>query len=111
MVASNPPRHQTFLKAFIGAGEVESNLTGVAARTENGDIEILQPAAFRNRYGVRPEPIGEGMTLNAVRFAVADVSGIAALHRENGIASRQQAGGLVVTPDAAHGATLIFEKA
>ena len=111
MLASNPAGHKDFLKAFTGVGEQRSSATGLVARTENGDIEILQPAAFRDQFGVQPKPIGEGMTLNAMRFAVADISRTAALHRQNGIASRLLAGRLVVPPDAAHGATLIFEKA
>jgi len=111
MVASNPAGRKTFLKAFTGVGEVQSTAAGVAVRTENGDIEILTPAAYRDRFGVQPEPMGEGMTLNATRFAVADILQTAALHRQNGIVSRHHTGRLVVPPDAAHGATLIFEKA
>jgi hypothetical protein len=111
MVARNPADHRNFLKAFTGVGEVQSSATGLAARTENGDIEILQPAALRDQFGVQPEPVGEGMTVKAMRFAVADISQTAALHRQDGIASRHHAGRLVVPPDAAHGATLIFERA
>jgi hypothetical protein len=49
------------------------------------------------------------MTLNAMRFVVADIAQAEALHRQNGIASRRHAGRLIVAPDVAHGATLIFE--
>ena len=111
LVANNPADHQTFLKAFTGVGEVQSSAAGVAVRTENGDIEILHAAAYRNQFGEQPEPVGEGMTLNAMRFAVADISQTEALHLRNGIAARHHAGRLAVPPDAAHGATLIFEKA
>jgi hypothetical protein len=111
MVASNPAGHQHFLRAFTGAREIHSGSGGVQARTENGDIEVLEPAAFRDRYGVKAEPIGEGMTLKAMRFSVDDISQIETLLRQNGIPLRHHAGSLVVPPDAAHGATLIFEKA
>jgi hypothetical protein len=49
------------------------------------------------------------MTLNALRFEVADIAQAEALHRQNGIASKRHVGRLVVSPDVAHGATLIFE--
>jgi hypothetical protein len=51
------------------------------------------------------------MTLNALRFEVADMAQAEASHRQNGVASRRQMGRLVVPPDVAHGATLIFETA
>lgn len=111
MVASNPAGHQNFLKAFSGVSELHSSAIGVTARTENGDIEILEPLAYRDQFGVSVQLTGGGMTLNAIRFAVADMAQIEALHRQNGIASRRLAGRLVVLPDLAHGATLIFETA
>lgn len=111
MVASNPAGHQTFLEAFTGVEKVQSNAAGVIARTENGDIEILHPTAYRDQVGTLVEPTGSGMTLNAVRFEVADIAQTEALHRRNGLDSRRHAGRLVVAPDTAHGATLIFERA
>jgi len=111
MVAGNPAGHLIFLKAFAGVGELDSNPAGVKARTENGDIEILEPAAYRDRFAVPVEASGEGMILNALRFAVADMAPAEALHRRNGIGSRRHAGRLVIPPDLAHGATLIFESA
>jgi catechol 2,3-dioxygenase-like lactoylglutathione lyase family enzyme len=63
------------------------------------------------KFGVSPDMDGEGMTLNGLRFEVADIAQTEALHRQNGIASRRHVGRLVVPPYAAHGATLIFETA
>jgi hypothetical protein len=111
MVAGNPAAHQDFLKAFTGVAELNSSAIGLKARTENGDIEILKPIAYRDQFGGSIEVIGEGMTLHAVRFAVADIAQAEALHRQNGIASRRHAGGLVIPSDLAQGATLIFEAA
>lgn len=111
MAAGSPAGHQNFLKAFTGVGELHSSATGVKARTENGDIEILEPIAFSDLSGVSVETSGEGMTLNAMRFAVADIAQVEALHRQNEMASRRHAGRVVVPPDLAHGATLIFEPA
>jgi hypothetical protein len=111
MVARDPIRHQTFLKAFTGVGVIQSKADRVSARTENGEIEILEAAAFRGQSGVSVEPGGQGLTLNAMRFAVADLLPITSLSRQNHIALHSHAGRLVIPPDVAHGATLIFEKA
>jgi hypothetical protein len=111
MVAGDPADHQTFLKAFTGVGELHSSSPAMTARTENGHIEILQPMAYRDQFGVAVEATGEGMTLNAIGFAVADIAQAEALHRQTGLASRRHAGRLIVPPDLAHGATLIFESA
>jgi hypothetical protein len=109
MVARDPLTHQTFLKAFSGVGDLSSSTTGVKARAENGEIVILNPAAYRDQFGVPVDVIDEGMTLRAIRFAVVDLAHAESLHRQNGIASQRHGGRLVVPPDLAHGATLIFE--
>jgi Glyoxalase-like domain len=111
LVADNPTDHHIFLKAFTGVRDLHSSSIGVKARTENGDVEIMEQVAFRDQFGVSPAVDGEGMTLNGLRFAVADIAQAEALHRQNGLASRRHVGRLVVPPDVAHGATLIFETA
>jgi hypothetical protein len=111
MVAENPSDHHIFLKALTGQSDLHSSSIGIKARTENGDIEIMEPVSFRDQFGVMPAVKGEGMTLNALRFAVADLAQAEALHRRSGIASQRHVGRLVIPPHAAHGATLIFETA
>jgi hypothetical protein len=111
MVADNPTDHHIFLKAFTGATDLHSSSIGIKAGTENGDIEIMEQVAFRDQFGVSLAVEGEGMTLNALRFEVADIAQAEALHRQNGIASQRHVGRLVVPPDVACGATLIFETA
>jgi hypothetical protein len=111
MIADNPTDHHIFLKAFTGVSDLHSSSIGVRARTENGDIEIMEQVAFRDQFGVLPDVNGEGMTLKGLRFAVADIAQAEALHRQNGIASRRHVGRLVVSPDVAFGATLIFQTA
>jgi hypothetical protein len=49
------------------------------------------------------------MTMNAIRFAVADLADTEALHRQNGLTVRRHGGRLIVPPEEAFGATLIFE--
>jgi hypothetical protein len=69
----------------------------------------MEQVAFAGQFGISPTVDGEGMTLNGLRFAVDDLTRAEAWHRGNGIASRRHAGRLVVPPEVAHGATLIFE--
>ena len=111
LVADNPADHHVFLKAFAGVNDLHSNSLGVKATTENGEIEIMGEVAFRDLTGVSQKAGGEGMTLNALRFAVADIARVEAQHRDNGIVSRRHAGRLMVPPELAFGATLIFEAA
>ena len=74
MVADNPTDHHIFLKAFTGVSDLHSSSIGIKARTENGDVEIMEPVAFRDQFGVSLDVSGEGMTLNAMRFAVSDIA-------------------------------------
>ena len=111
LVADNPTDHHIFLKGFTGVSDLHSSSLGITAHTENGDIEIMAPIAFRDQFGVAPDVNGEGMTLNAIRFAVADIARAEATLVSGGIAPQRHVGRLVVPPNAAFGATLIFEPA
>ena len=111
MVAENPSDHHVFLKGFTGINDLHSSSLGITARTENGDIEIMSPVAFRDQFGVAPEVSGEGMTLNAIRFAVADIGQAETTLVSAGIKPQQHVGRLVAPPAQAFGATLIFESA
>jgi hypothetical protein len=111
LVADNPADHHVFLKAFTGVSDLHASSIGIRATTENGEVEIMEQVAFRDLTGVALKADGEGMTLNALRFAVADIAAVEAQHRANGILSRRHAGRLVISPDLAFGATLIFEAA
>jgi hypothetical protein len=111
LVADNPTDHHIFLKSFSGVSDLHSSSMGITAATENGDVEIITPVAFRDQFGVAVKPSGEGMTLNALRFEVGDLAEVEALHRNNGVVSRRHSGRLIVPSDIAYGATLIFEAA
>jgi hypothetical protein len=110
MVADDPASHRDFLKAYIGGGAVNSSPAGVIAHTENGDIEILTPLAARDLLGPSVSA-SAGMTMSAIRFAVADLAQTEALHRQNGVAAGRRGDRLIVPPIEAFGATLIFEAA
>jgi hypothetical protein len=109
MVANDPDRHLDFLKAYTGAGEATSGPAGVTARTKNGEIEIVEATAARVLFAFPVKASGDGLTLNAMRFAVSDLARTEALHRQNGLAVRRHGERLIVSPEEAFGATLIFE--
>jgi hypothetical protein len=109
MVADNPTDHHIFLKAYTGVSDLHSSSLGITARTESGDFEIMSPIAFRDQFGITPEVSGEGMTLNAIHFAVADIAHVEATFASGGIKPQRHVGRLVVPPAQAFGATLIFE--
>jgi hypothetical protein len=111
LVAENPTDHHIFLKAFAGVSDLHSSSIGIKARTENGEIEIMEPIAFRDQFGVLPGVEGDGMTFNALRFEVADLAQTEAMFQHGGIAAQNHVGRLVVPPNAGIGATLIFEAA
>ena len=111
LVADNPADRHVFLKSLTGVNDLHSNSLGVTATTDSGEVEIMTEVAFRDLTGVSQKPGREGMTLNALRFAVADLAQVEAQHRDHKIPSRRHAGRLVVPPDLACGATLIFETA
>lgn len=110
LIADNPTDHHIFLGAYTGLRDLHSSSIGIAAQTARGEIEIVEPVSFRDRFGVRSAPDGEGASFAALRIAV---DGLDALHgrlRENGIECESRVGGvLVVPPQAAFGATLVFE--
>ena len=112
LVAENPTDHHVFLKAFTGVSDLHSSSIGIRASTENGEVEIMEPVAFRDLTGVALQADGEGMTLNALRFEVADIAaGRSCCCDQTAFLCHRHVGRLVVPPDIAHGATLIFEAA
>jgi hypothetical protein len=109
MIADEPESHRDFLKVYTGRPAI-SDAAGLAIHTENGDIEVLEPQAARDR-GISARGSGEGMTLEAIRFVVDDLAQAETLHQQNGLPSRRRGQQLIVPPQEAFGATLIFEPA
>ncbi len=72
LVAENPTDHHVFLMAFSGDRSISASSSGVGAKTPRGDIQIIDPTAFRDRYGVALEAHAHGMRLAALRLAVRD---------------------------------------
>jgi Glyoxalase-like domain len=111
LVANDPAAHREFLKAFIGQGEVTSTAASATANTENGEIAIFTPSAACDLLGFQVKANGQGMTLNAMRFVTDDLTQTETRHRQNGLAVKRHRDRLILPPEEAFGATLIFEPA
>jgi Glyoxalase-like domain len=110
LVADRPQDHGAFLAAFTGTN-MSATASGIAARTPRGEIEVMEPAAFSRRFGVAPPQIVRGARLAALRFAFADMAAARAALQARKISFSERAQQLVVGPDLAFGATLVFERA
>jgi hypothetical protein len=105
-VAENPSDHHIFLKAFAGVSDLKATSAGIAIETPRGEIQAMDPAAYRLHFAVEPPDTSQGMRLAAIRFAVRDITAAGA--GLGAMASRQM-NRLIVGPQAAHGACLAFE--
>jgi catechol 2,3-dioxygenase-like lactoylglutathione lyase family enzyme len=110
LVADNPSDHHIFLEAFTGQRDLLATSAGLSIKTPRGEIQVMQPDAFRDRFGVEPPTTERGARLAALRFAVRDLDAAAHGLRTAAVASSSHMGRVVVGPDRAMGATLVFER-
>jgi Glyoxalase-like domain len=111
MVAEQPEAHRHFLSAFTGVSEVRSSPSGISAMTPRGDIQIMTPSAYRMRFGIKEPDLARGGRLAAIRFAAGDKIKLLSVLASGNIVATERGGNVVVAPDEAFGATLIFEAA
>jgi len=109
LAAENPTDHHIFLSALTGERELHAGSGAVTAPTPRGDIKVMDPAAFRTRFGAAPPDISQGARLAAIRLSVRDSAALRAALDQGGIAYAEHMGAVVVAPEAAMGAALVFE--
>jgi hypothetical protein len=109
LVADNPTDHHTFLTTFTGQRELHSTSLGLIATTPRGEVEIVEPVTYSDRFGLAATVQGDAMSLVALRVGVLWPNRVLEHLARNGIAHRQQGETIIVGPEAAFGATLIFE--
>jgi hypothetical protein len=109
LVAQNPADHHIFLSAFTGERELHAGSGVLTAPTPRGDIRVMDPAAFRARFGIDAPDCTSGARLAAVRFAVRERKALHGALDAGGIAFAEHMGQTVVAPAVARGATLVFE--
>jgi hypothetical protein len=106
LVAENPADHHVFLKAFSGVSDLTSTSSGITLETPRGEIQVMDPSAYRAHFGVDGPDVARGMRLAAIRFAVRDKAAAGVVLGAN---ATERMDKLVVGPGIAHGATLVFE--
>jgi len=111
MVSENPEDHRHFVSSFAGERHIDVDATGISVTTPRGAIQVMKPSAYRPHTGTEPPDLTRGARLAAIRFAVPDKAVAMSAFRSRDIAAAERDGNVVVPPDAAHGATLIFETA
>jgi hypothetical protein len=108
LVAENPSEHRAFLSAFTGVHDLSVTSSGIRASTPRGDISVMEPAAFRSRFGTEPPDVSRGARLAAMQFRVRDRAALSAALAAGGIATFSRMDATIVGPQTALGATLVF---
>jgi hypothetical protein len=111
LVADNPTDHHIFLSAFAGERELLATSTGITVKTPRGEIQGMDAAAFRSHFGLKPPDIADSARFAAVRFAVRDLAATKGLLARAGVPFHEPMQRIVVGPETAMGATIVFERA
>jgi hypothetical protein len=109
MVSEHPDDHRHFLGAFSGISEVTSSAGGISIRTERGDIQVMNPSAYRAYAGTEPPNLTRGARFAAIRVTTGNKAETISALNKGGVAFVERNGNIVVPPDVAFGATLLFE--
>jgi hypothetical protein len=111
LVADNPTDHHIFLSAFAGEREIEATSTGIRVKTPRGELQAMDPESFRIHFGVEPPDVTQGARMAALRIAVGDTAAAQAALRTAQVPSQERMGRIIVAPQQAMGATIVFEPA
>jgi hypothetical protein len=110
LVAENPSDHHGFFSAFTDVRELSETSSGTTIRVPCGEIEIMTPAAFRDRFDTEPRDTRNGARLAALRLGVRDFDVAQELFNHANLTVGPRMGRLIVGPETAFGVTLVFER-
>ena len=111
MVADNPADHHIFLSALVGRRELLATSSGISVSTPRGDIQVMDPAAFAQHFGVGAPDVAHGARLAALRIAVQDVGAAVKRLQAADVPATMRMGRIIVGPQTAMGATLVLAPA
>lgn len=111
LVADNPSDHHIFLSALSGERELLSTSSGIKVSTPRGDIQVMDRSAYSNHFGAAPPDVSKGARLAALRVTTSDMSKVRESLSEGRLPLREEHGRLVVGPEQALGAAIVFETA
>lgn len=109
MTAQRPDDHARFLSAYTGVADVKAG-TGLAADTPRGCFAVMPPADYRDEFGVDAPPVRQGGRLAALRLAVDDLARTRGTVAAGGVAFTTTANRVIITPESAMGAAIVFEQ-
>jgi catechol 2,3-dioxygenase-like lactoylglutathione lyase family enzyme len=111
LVADNPSDHHIFLSALSGERDLLSTSNGITVTTPRGEIQVMDPLAYRNHFGVTPPDVSTGARLAALRLLTSDMAPVRAALSDGRLPLHEEHGRLVVGPEQALGATIVYEMA
>lgn len=109
MVAGNPADHALFLRSFCGVSNATSNSSGIAIQTARGEIQVMDPIAYRKDFAVEPPDLARGARLAAIRLLVRDLANVRSALEKGGIVAAEHMRNVIIPSNTAYGTTLIFE--
>jgi hypothetical protein len=89
---------------------LQSTSSGISIATPHGEIQVMDPTAYRIHFGIEPPSVAAGMRLCALRFTAPDLKTIEASLKSIGVGHSHHMNRLVVAPAEAMGAALVFEQ-
>ncbi len=111
MVADNPSDHHIFMSAFAGERELLSSSAGITVTTPRGEIQVVTPAAFSDLFGIAAPDVTQSARLAALRLTAPDLRAVESTLSSGGVSPIRHMDRLIVSPEQALGAALIFETA
>jgi hypothetical protein len=111
LVAEAPAKHRDFLLAFTAARQARGDGVGFTVDLRRGVIDLMTPAAFAQRFHVPAPDVARGARLAALRFVVRDMAAVQSIFDQGAIPALRTENAVVAGPQAAMGATLVFEQA
>jgi catechol 2,3-dioxygenase-like lactoylglutathione lyase family enzyme len=111
LVADNPSDHHIFLSALTGERELLSTSSGITVVTPRGEIQVMDPLAYRNHFGATPPDVAQGARLAALRVVTAELEKVRKSLLEGRLPLHEERGRLIVGPEQALGAAIVFETA
>jgi catechol 2,3-dioxygenase-like lactoylglutathione lyase family enzyme len=109
-VSDSPTDHQIFLSAFTGVRELQSTSSGLTVPTPRGSIQVMEPSSYRAHFAIEAPALTGGARFCALRFATRDISAAKHVLQRNAIGFVSHMNRLIVPPEIAMGAAIVFES-
>jgi hypothetical protein len=75
-----------------------------------GSLQVMEPSAYQRQFGVAPPELSHGARIAALIFTARERAHVAALLEQAKIPAKAHMERIVVAPQHAMGAALVFEQ-